>query len=175
MKATVNLELQAACEVASLPDADDIRGWIEAAIHSAHAADGRGYDIVVRVVDERESRELNSRYRQMNKPTNVLAFPAAAPEDLPGLPARSRRTLGDLAICGTVVEREAREQGKAPAGHWGHLLVHGTLHLLGYDHRTPAEAREMESLEARILADRGFADPYADTMPPTTGQETESL
>ena len=117
--------------------------------------------IVVRVVDERESRELNQRSRQMDKPTNVLAFPAAVRGNCPAFRRDREGRSGDLAICGTVVEREAREQGKTPAGHWGHLLVHGTLHLLGYDHRTPAEAREMESLEVRILADRGFADPYA--------------
>ncbi|MEX2125556.1 MAG: rRNA maturation RNase YbeY [Woeseia sp.] len=161
MKATVNVELQRACDVASLPDLDDIRGWIEAAIRWSNDEDGRACDIVVRVVDEQESRDLNNRFRHKDKATNVLAFAAADSSAAAGRPRRSRRTLGDLAICGPVVEREAREQGKSAAGHWGHLLIHGTLHLLGHDHRTAEEAAEMERLETRILADRGFADPYA--------------
>jgi probable rRNA maturation factor len=161
MKAMVNVELQRACDVASLPDLDDIRRWIEAAIRSSNEGDGRACDIVVRVVDERESRDLNHRYRRKDKATNVLAFAPADSSAVPGLRTKARRTLGDLAICGPVVEREAREQGKTAASHWGHLLIHGTLHLLGYDHQTEAEADEMERLEALILADRGFGDPYA--------------
>jgi probable rRNA maturation factor len=158
--ATVHVELQRACDVASLPDPGEMRSWIEAAVCAAGAGDGRDYEVVVRVVGEEEIRDLNYRYRQKNSATNVLAFPAEQ-SGIPGLPPEPRPALGDLAICGPVVEREAREQGKSAASHWGHLLVHGTLHLLGYDHQTEAEAAVMESLEARIMARRGFDDPYA--------------
>jgi probable rRNA maturation factor len=155
----VKLELQLACDVESLPAEDEIRRWLEAAV-STSAESGRvPWEIVVRVVDEQESRELNRRYRQQDRPTNVLAFPAgevpwgdAGPEEA--------RPLGDLVICGPVVEREARAQGKELAGHWGHLLVHGALHLLGHDHRNDEEAAAMERLEARILTGRGYQNPY---------------
>jgi len=153
------VELQRACDVASLPDKDEVRDWIEAAADASGRARDSALEVVVRIVDEQESRDLNKRFRRKDRPTNVLAF-AADPADLESLPPTSRVPLGDLAICGPLVEREAREQGKTAAAHWGHLLVHGTLHLLGYDHRTEAEAGEMERLETRIMADRGFEDPY---------------
>jgi probable rRNA maturation factor len=159
VKRKVNLELQEACSVASLPDTAEMRRWIEAAIDAANDDDGRACDVVVRIVDEGESRQLNYRYRNRDWATNVLAFPADE-SAVPGLPPTRRRQLGDLAICGPVVECEALEQGKPAAGHWGHLLIHGTLHLLGYDHDTEDEAAEMERLEARIMADHGFGDPY---------------
>lgn len=160
VKRKVNLELQQACSVASLPDTGEIRRWIEVAINATNDKDERACNVVVRIVDEGESRNLNYRYRMRDRATNVLAFPAEEGA-IPGLPPTRQRTLGDLAICGPVVEREALEQGKPAAGHWGHLLVHGTLHLLGYDHKTEVEAAEMERLEARIMADQGFDDPYA--------------
>jgi probable rRNA maturation factor len=159
VKRKVNLELQEACSVASRPDTGEMRRWIEAAIDASNLSDERACDVVVRIVDEGESRDLNCRYRNRDRATNVLAFPAEE-SAVPGLPPTRRKQLGDLAICGPVVEREALEQGKPAAGHWGHLLVHGTLHLLGYDHDTEDEAAEMERLEARIMADHGFDDPY---------------
>jgi probable rRNA maturation factor len=155
----VHVELQQACKVATVPERDEIRRWVEAAVRSAVDGDGRDCEVVVRVVGEEESRDLNSRYRRKNRATNVLAFPADE-ADTPGMPPGRRRMLGDLAICGPVVEREALEQGKPPAAHWGHLVIHGTLHLLGYDHRTDSETAEMERLETRIMAARGFNDPY---------------
>jgi probable rRNA maturation factor len=115
----------------------------------------------VRIVDERESRALNYRFRGKDRPTNVLAFPAADGDGIAGLPDDdTERALGDLAICGPIVEREAREQGKKPRDHWAHLLVHGTLHLLGHDHESENEAEAMERLEAEILAARGIDSPY---------------
>jgi probable rRNA maturation factor len=159
VKQQVKVELQRGCDVGSLPEEAEIRRWIEAAVRASECHATRGLEVVVRVVDEQESRDLNNRYRQKDRATNVLAF-AADPGSFQGRPPTRRIPLGDLAICGPLVEHEAREQGKNPVGHWGHLLVHGTLHLLGYDHRTEAEAREMEQLETRILAERGFEDPY---------------
>ncbi len=121
---------------------------------AAHVDDHRlGREVCVRICDEAESRHLNAAYRQQDKPTNVLSF--AAEIDVPEAP------LGDLAICLPVVLREAGVQGKAPRDHLTHLLVHGVLHLLGYDHAADAEAQLMEALEKAILADCGIADPYA--------------
>ena len=110
--------------------------------------------MTVRIVDEAESNELNLTYRGKDKPTNVLSFPFEAP---PGL---ELPLLGDLVICRQVVEREAQEQGKPLMAHWAHMVVHGSLHLLGYDHIEDEEAEEMEALERDIMQELGFADPY---------------
>lgn len=161
MSATVDVELQLACRSDSVPRADEIREWIDAAISAADGTLDGTFAIVVRIVDERESRALNYRFRGKDRPTNVLAFPAAAAGVPYGPAEEGGAALGDLAICAPVLEREAAEQGKDAAAHWAHLLVHGTLHLLGYDHGTEEAAARMESLERRILAARGIADPYA--------------
>jgi probable rRNA maturation factor len=160
MTAGPRVEIQRPCEVATAPRDDEVCRWIRNAITASGTGIGDAVGVVVRIVDEQESRALNCRFRRKDEPTNVLAFPAEE-FSLPGLPARRRKQLGDLAICGPVVEREAREQGKDPAAHWAHLLVHGTLHLLGYDHRTETEAAGMERLETSILAARGLSNPYA--------------
>jgi len=114
-------------------------------------------EVVVRVVDEAESAMLNERYRGKHGSTNVLAFPAG---DMPG-PVPEPAPLGDIVIAAGVVAREAREQSKAPWAHWAHMIVHGCLHLMGYDHLVEDEAREMESRERELLAALGVADPYA--------------
>jgi probable rRNA maturation factor len=118
------------------------------------AAGARGGEIGIRVVGSRESRALNSRWRGLDAPTNVLSFPAAA--ELGG------RQIGDLVVCAPVVAREAREQGKPLAAHWAHMIVHGTLHLLGFDHARAADARRMEGRERALLARVGIANPYGD-------------
>jgi len=110
----------------------------------------------VRIVDEPEMRELNARYRHKDYPTNVLSFPAELP---PGVDVP---LLGDIVICAPVVNREATEQHKAPRAHWAHMLVHGTLHLLGHDHERERDAAVMEALERRILAGLKFPDPYQE-------------
>ncbi len=108
------------------------------------------YESVIRVVDQEESQELNQGYRGKNKPTNVLSFSYEDIDDY----------LGDLVICLPVVLHEAQEQGKSVADHFAHMVVHGTLHLLGYDHENDAEADQMESLERDILNELGIANPY---------------
>jgi probable rRNA maturation factor len=133
-----------------------MRGWVERTIHAADP--GRDADVSVRIVDEEEMRALNRDYRDRDKPTNVLAFPAG---DAGFLPPGERPLLGDIVVCAGVVAREAQEQGKQPEHHWTHMLVHGTLHLLGYDHVSDGDAEAMEALERRILAGFGIADPYA--------------
>ncbi|MGH8195304.1 MAG: rRNA maturation RNase YbeY [Woeseiaceae bacterium] len=160
MNVSVNVDLQIACYAESIPDKEVVRGWIEDAIRHSAAEAAQQVGVVVRIVDERESRALNYRFRKKDRATNVLAFPAANGAEIPLLDGDPERTLGDLAICGPIVEREAREQGKSPDRHWAHLLVHGTLHLLGFDHQSEHEAEEMERLETRILAARGIDDPY---------------
>ena len=102
-------------------------------------------------------RALNRDYREQDKTTNVLSFPAG---EIAGLPDDAPRALGDIVICAAVISDEAAEQGKELSAHWAHMLVHGTLHLLGYDHETDAEAAAMEGLETRILCQHGCPDPY---------------
>lgn len=109
---------------------------------------------MLRIVDEAEGAELNQAWRKRGAATNVLSFPA----DLLENPAF--RVLGDLVLCAPVVRREARAQGKRQAAHWAHLVIHGTLHLLGYDHVVKTEAEAMEALECSVLAGLGFPDPY---------------
>jgi probable rRNA maturation factor len=137
---------------AGVPAAAEIKRWARRAL----AAEVRG-ELTVRIVDEGESAELNSRYRGKKGPTNVLSFAADAP------PGAGEEVLpfGDLVICAEVVEREAREQGKALAAHWAHMVVHGALHLQGYDHETVRDARLMEARERALLAEMGFPDPYS--------------
>lgn len=153
---SVTVDVQIASSIKHVPDTADIRQWIEAAI--AEAAIERPCEVSVRVVDEEEGRDLNSRFRGKNHATNVLSFPVDATREF--LPAELHGTLGDIVICGPVVESEASAQGKVLADHWAHLLVHGTLHLLGHDHDIEADARRMEALEIRILGLCGVADPY---------------
>ncbi len=150
----MNLELQLATEATEatgLPAQADFERWAGAALEDEPR---RG--LVIRLVDEAESRQLNRDYRGRDKPTNVLSFPFEAP---PGVPSEH---LGDLVICAPVVAREALEQGKSPAHHWAHMVVHGVLHLRGYDHLEPADAEAMEARERRILAGFGIPDPYRE-------------
>ena len=158
MTAVIAIDIQMASTVDSVPDEKAIQAWLDDVIGSA--GDGTNREISVRIVDEEEGRALNNRYRQQDRATNVLSFPAVGADEV-GLPPELSQALGDIVICGPVVEREAVEQNKEIASHWAHLLVHGALHLLGYDHETDEEADVMEKLETRILATRGIADPYA--------------
>ena len=147
---SVTLDVQH--EVEAGPDEDDIRRWIEAVL--AAEAETAEVELTVRIVDEAEMAELNARYRHKTGPTNILSFPFEAP------PGVELNLLGDLVIAAPVVQREAREQGKTETAHWAHMVVHGTLHLLGYDHLKPAEAEDMEAREINILHELGFSNPY---------------
>ena len=145
------IDLQIACEQETgLPTAEQIEQWATAAVQPQSDE----VEMTVRIVDEAESHELNLNYRGKDRPTNVLSFPFECPDEVE-LPL-----LGDLVICRQVVEREAQEQEKPLMAHWAHMVVHGSLHLLGYDHIEDDEAEEMESLEAQIMTELGFADPY---------------
>ena len=145
------IDLQIACEQETgLPTAQQIEQWATAAVQPQSDE----VEMTVRIVDEAESHELNLNYRAKDRPTNVLSFPFECPDEVE-LPL-----LGDLVICRQVVEREAQEQDKPVMAHWAHMVVHGSLHLLGYDHIEDDEAEEMESLETQIMTGLGFADPY---------------
>jgi len=135
------------------PPRAEIAKWASLALGRRAA----GREMGVRVVGPAESRRLNSRYRGKDQPTNVLSFPVAP---LPGTPACLARPLGDLVICPQVLRTEAREQRKTLRAHWAHLVVHGVLHLIGYDHEREAEASRMEQREISVLRRLGFANPY---------------
>jgi probable rRNA maturation factor len=135
------------------PPRGEIATWASGALGRRAA----GRELGVRVVGPTESRRLNSHYRGKDKPTNVLSFPAP---EIPGTPASAARPLGDLVICPQVLRSEAREQKKTLRAHWAHLVVHGTLHLIGYDHERDIDATRMERREITVLRRLGFANPY---------------
>ncbi|VXB29758.1 putative metal-dependent hydrolase [Pseudomonas sp. 8AS] len=148
----LELDLQNASAASQLPSEAQFRRWCELALRQ-RTADS---ELTIRLVDEAEGRELNHSFRHKDYATNVLSFPADVPDGLLDIPL-----LGDLVICVPVVEREASEQGKTSEAHWAHLVIHGCLHLLGYDHLEDEEAEEMEALERQLLAELGHPDPYA--------------
>ncbi|MBX2867632.1 MAG: rRNA maturation RNase YbeY [Acidiferrobacterales bacterium] len=147
----LHLDLQIACEEAGVPKAASFQSWVTQALDIAEE-DRR--EVTLRVVGEEESQALNHRYRGKNKPTNVLSFPF---ETIPGI---EEAILGDVVICKSLVEQEARTQNKLPESHWAHLVIHGILHLCGYDHIAAEEADQMESLEIEALSGLGYPDPY---------------
>jgi probable rRNA maturation factor len=161
--------VQLATSRAGVPHARSLAGWANAAF----AAGGRGRrqstELTIRIVGAAESRALNRTWRGRDKPTNVLSFGTghshsshlrSSPERTNGWNGKVRY-LGDLAICAPVVAREAREQGKPARDHWAHMVVHGVLHLMGYDHERAREAAVMEKREVNILGQLGISNPYA--------------
>ena len=147
----IYLDLQHATEsLDGLPIEAEFQQWLNAAVIPFQA----DAEVTIRLVDEQESHALNLEYRGKDRPTNVLSFPFEAP------PGMELELLGDLIICRQVVEKEALEQNKPLKAHWAHMVVHGSLHLLGYDHIEDEEAEEMESLETEIMQNMGFVDPY---------------
>ena len=145
------VDIQLADGSTKTPDARHIRGWVAAVFTTLERSP---LSLTVRVVGEEEMAKLNRRYRGRNQSTNVLSFPI---EPLPGM-----RTdlLGDIVVCGPVVDREAATQHKSPMGHWAHMVVHGLLHLFGYDHESDQDAMVMEALEKSMLEGLGYSDPY---------------
>ena len=150
MALNLDLDLQLATAARDLPTAAHFERWILATLEGRRERAA----LTVRLVDPEEGRALNLQYRGLDRPTNVLSFPSSATERaLTG-------ALGDLVICATVVAAEARAQRKAPAAHWAHMVVHGVLHLHGYDHESGREARAMEGVEVEILRGFGYQNPY---------------
>jgi probable rRNA maturation factor len=150
---TLQIDVQVNDHSCRLPADQELRYWAESTLTAAGCT---ADEMTIRITDEQESAQLNARYRHKQGATNVLSFPF---EDPPGVDSG---LLGDIVICAPVVVREAGEQGKTIESHWAHMVVHGVLHLCGYDHVAEQEAREMEALETRILANLGFPAPYAE-------------
>lgn len=155
-RALFTLHLQKAVELDQLPKSVDFRTWIQVALTVAQVH--RPCEVLIRLVDEEESQGLNRDYREKDKPTNVLSFPADLPDEV--VSSLPRVPLGDIIICAPVVFAEAKEQGKLYMAHWAHMTIHGVLHLLGYDHIEDDEAEDMEALEIQALAMLGYANPY---------------
>jgi len=140
------------------PEQTLLQLWLQATLRAAQYTAAEA-EVSVRLVDRNESQALNSQYRHQDKPTNILSFPFEPPAGLPDdvqLPL-----LGDLVICAAIVEQEAQAQNKSLESHWAHMLVHGSLHLLGYDHIKDSEATIMEALETQIITGLGYPEPYA--------------
>ena len=142
-------------QCADMPSPRKIAAWAEAALAGLRTE----ALLTVRIVSSEEGAALNQTYRHKQGPTNVLSF---AVEDTASLPLP---LLGDIVICAPVVKREAYDQHKELSAHWAHMVVHGTLHLLGYDHLDDSQAQEMESLETHILTGLGFPNPYHEELP----------
>ena len=154
LRRMLEIVVQTATACDGLPSQEDFERW------SAAALEGGGGDaeLLIRIVDEAESAELNARYRGKRGPTNVLSFPFHVPEGV------ITELLGDVVICAPVVEAEASAQRKPIEAHWAHLTVHGVLHLQGYDHQSDSEAELMEAREVMILDRLGYPNPYEDRM-----------
>jgi len=151
----IELDLQIASSASQLPSHADFLAWCSLALRQRTSPS----ELTIRLVDNEEGLKLNATWRGKNYPTNVLSFPADIPDGLLDIPL-----LGDLVICVPVVEAEACEQHKVLTAHWAHLVIHGCLHLLGYDHIDDEEAEEMEELERQLLAEIGHPDPYLDNQ-----------
>lgn len=160
------VDIQQVSSAKNIPSEEHFAHWVNhtlqhPSVQAAHTASPDS-ELSIRIVDTAESQQLNREYRQQDKPTNVLSFPADIPDfiDTP--------LLGDLVICAAIVATEAEQQHKTYQAHWAHMTIHGTLHLLGYDHIDDAEADVMEALEVKLLAALGFSSPYENDHSDTT-------
>lgn len=150
---SITVSVDNACDAAGVPDEADFQRWVSAALDGLRMQ----ADVAIGIIDVIESARLNGEYRDKPYATNVLSFPSGFAED------SEIQLLGDLAICAEVVAREAREQHKPAEAHWAHLVIHGCLHLLGFDHEEEAAAQLMEAREIAILHTLGYANPYEES------------
>jgi len=150
-KHSLKIDLQNDLDLPRIPDPAQMTHWVRASLQQ----DYEQLEQTIRIVDQVESRQLNKAFRHIDKPTNVLSFPADDSDYL------DYDHLGDLVICAAVVEAEAKLQNKKALAHWAHMVVHGMLHLQGYDHQTERDAQQMEALEIEILASLGHTNPYS--------------
>ncbi len=146
-----HLDLQIISLSEHLPTEHDFQSWIDRVLFQSESL-----EIVIRIIDEDEMAQYNQQFRGKSGATNILSFPFECPEPV------TSSLLGDLLICAPVVEREAQEQGKPLLHHWAHIVIHGTLHLLGYDHLNDTEAEEMEALEIQFLNALNIKNPYEE-------------
>lgn len=149
---TYHIVIQDAATQASFPTPKEFKHWAKTVLQPKIPA----AEITLRIVDKEEIRELNNRYRHKDKPTNVLSFPF---EMLAGVKLKTP-ILGDIVICADIIKEEALAQHKTETAHWAHMVVHGILHLLGFDHENEADAEKMEQEEITILKSLGFPNPY---------------
>lgn len=145
------VDLQNACDAQNLPPIALFQQWVDITLTEVTKQE---FELTIRLVNLDESQQLNKQYRQKDKPTNVLSFPFEVPTGI------ELNLLGDLVICSQVVEQEAKAQNKILFDHWAHMVTHGCLHLLGYDHINDDDANEMEALEVKILAKLSISNPY---------------
>ncbi|MCP4990333.1 MAG: rRNA maturation RNase YbeY [Colwellia sp.] len=154
------IDLQIACEqndlAKDLPSEAQLQLWVDTVLEQVSSKPQQDFELTVRLVNQEESHQLNMQYRGKDKPTNVLSFPFEVPEGI------ELNLLGDLIICIEVMKQEAQTQNKALFDHWAHLVVHGCLHLVGFDHISDSEAAEMESIEITVLAKLGIKNPYLE-------------
>ena len=158
-----HIEIQLATGRRGVPHARNLRQWALAALpkkNSAKKHAPKNHSLCIRIVGAAESRKLNRQWRGKDKPTNVLSFSYSESLASSQLPVAGSLPLGDLAICAPIVASEAQEQGKTLSAHWAHMVVHGVLHLLGYDHVKNRDAEQMEAHEIAILSHFGYQDPY---------------
>jgi probable rRNA maturation factor len=148
-----HIDLQVACTTDELPSQSQLQLWVDTALSSASQVT-QTFELTIRLVELEESQQLNSQFRGQDKPTNVLSFPFEVPEGL------TLNLLGDLVICVDIMKNEAKSQNKKLFDHWAHLVIHGCLHLLGFDHISDAEAEEMEAIEVAALAKLNINNPY---------------
>jgi len=146
-----HIDLQLACDTAEVPSLELFQRWADLALSTVTDQE---FELTIRLVNTDESQQLNKQFRQKDKPTNVLSFPFEVPDGI------ELNLLGDLVVCVPVVKQEAKEQNKKLFDHWAHMIIHGCLHLLGYDHINDVDADEMEALEIKILADLSINNPY---------------
>jgi len=145
----ITVDLQNDEDLLDIPSSEHFSKWIQAALQAPFDE----LEQTIRVVEEVESQSLNRQYRGKDTPTNILSFPAE-------IPHIDYQCLGDLVICAPLVAIEAQNQNKQLDAHWAHLIVHGMLHLQGFDHQTDDEAEKMEALEVEILSTLGYINPY---------------
>lgn len=144
------VDVQFGLDESGLPTADEFMFWAVAALENIDTE----LELSIRIVDEAEATQLNEKWRDMEGATNVLSFPTEITEEI------QPRPLGDVVICAPIIAREAIEQEKSIADHWAHMVIHGTLHLLGYDHIETLEMKKMESLEIKLLNQLNINNPY---------------
>ncbi|MFM8340892.1 MAG: rRNA maturation RNase YbeY [Methylomonas sp.] len=146
------LDIQLATSYVDYPTEQQFQLWVDTVLQEGD----QDSEIVIRLVDDQESAELNQQYRHKSGPTNILSFPFEAPDGF------DSDLLGDLVICTPLIACEAQQQNKSLFDHWAHITIHGVLHLLGYDHMDDTEAEEMEALEIKILSRLNINNPYLE-------------
>ena len=160
----LTLDIDNASSCSQIPNEPLVYRWVYAALKGQTIEEKDDVELSIRIVDEQESAEFNQRYRDKQGATNVLSFPADLPDSLQ-LPL-----LGDLIICAPVVEMEAQQQKKTLDAHWAHMIIHGSLHLIGFDHIHDQDAEEMEALETSIITGLNFPPPYEQSPGATNTQ-----